>query len=262
MSGPRFSALLLLALTCSLQAGDGPARVVSLAPSITQTLRRLGAGDRLVAVTAFCDAPRNIPRVAGGIQADPEAVLALAPDLVLCTGMTPAGTRQQLADLGLRVEVIDTPTLESIRTATKRVAELLGVSADPADETPPHPHDGPTAALLFGADTGYSAGCGSHAHEILEAAGLRNIAAEAAGPWPQLGEEFLLEKDPEVLVIADYGKGKHEEILATLRAHPVRKHLRAVQNGKVIVFPAADLTVPGPDALAAAPKLRAAVGLP
>lgn len=262
MSGPRCSALLFLALICGLQAGDGPERVVSLAPSITQMVRRSGAGDRLVAVTAFCDAPRNIARVAGGIQADPESVLAFAPDLVLCTGMTPAGTRHQLADLGLRVEVIDTPTLESIRTAAERVAGLLGVSAAPMGENAPRPRGGPSAALLFGADTGYSAGCGSHAHEILEAAGLRNIAAEAAGPWPQLGDEFLLEKDPEVLVIADYGKSKREDILAALRAHPVRKHLRAVQNGKVVVFPAAALTVPGPDALAAAPKLRAAVDLP
>ncbi|MEY3481643.1 MAG: Vitamin B12-binding protein, partial [Verrucomicrobiota bacterium] len=107
----------------------------------------------------------------------------------------------------------------------------------------------------------YSAGCGSHAHEILEAAGLRNIATEASGPWPQLGEEFLLEKDPDVLIIADYGGTRREEIVAKLRAHPVRKHLRAVRDGKVIVFPAAAFTVPGPDALAAAPKLRAAVDL-
>jgi iron complex transport system substrate-binding protein len=256
---PRLSAIfLLLCLSGACFAGETPRRVVSLAPSITQTMRHLGAVDRLVAVTPFCDAPGSVARVAGGILADPEAVLGFAPDLVLCTTMTPEQTRRQLAALGLRVEVIDTPSLEAIRAETTRIAGMLGVAA-PAEDMSIAAADGPTAALLFGAETGYSAGCGSHAHEILEAAGLRNIAAEASGPWPQLGEEFLLVKDPEIIVIADYGDATREDILAKLRAHPVRRHWRAVQNGKVIVFPAAALTVPGPDALAAAPQLRAAL---
>ena len=250
-----FTVILLLFLACQSKAGAPAVRVVSLAPSITQTVKHLGAENRLVGVTGFCEASDNIVRLPGGILAEPEAVLGLAPDLVLCTAMTPAATRNQMSKLGLRVEVIETPSLESIRAAMERVAVLIGVSA-PTNKISAAPADGPSVALLFGADTGYSAGCGSHAHEILEAAGLRNIAAEASGPWPQLGEEFLLAKDPDILVIAEYGGTKREEILATLRAHPVRGHLRAVQNGKVIVFPAAALTVPGPEALAAAPKLR------
>lgn len=254
-------ALLLVAGTGVATGAGAPLRVVSLAPSLTETVRHLGAGDRLVAVTAFCDAPENIARVPGGILADPEAVLGFAPDLVLCTTMTPADTRRQLADLGLRVEAIDAPSLPAIRAATARVAALLGLPA-PEDKIAIRRSKGASVALLFGADTGYSAGCGSHAHEILEAAGLRNIAAEAAGPWPQLGEEFLLDKDPDILVIADYDGVKRGEVLATLRAHPVRKHLRAVQSGNVIVFPAAAFTVPGPGALAAAAKLREEAGLP
>lgn len=255
----RFRAIfLILCLSGASSAAEAPGKVVSLAPSITQTVRHLGGEDRLVAVTSFCEAPDNIVRLPGGILADPEAVLGLAPDLVLCTTMTPETTRRQLASMGLRVEVIDTPSLEAIRAETARIAGMLGVDA-PAEETPFSAANGPTAALLFGADTGYSAGCGTHAHEILQAAGLRNIAAEVSGPWPQLGEEFLLAKDPEIIVIADYGDAQREDILAKLRAHPVRSHLRAVRNGKVIVFPAGALTVPGPDALAAAPQLRAAV---
>jgi len=255
----RFRAIfLILCLSGACFAGETPRRVASLAPSITQTVRHLGASDRLVAVTSFCDAPESIARVSGGILADPEAVLGLAPDLVLCTTMTPETTRRQLAALGLRVEVIDTPSLEAIRAETARIAGILGVDA-PTEQTPSPVAAGPTTALLFGADTGYSAGCGSHAHEILEAAGLRNIAAEVSGPWPQLCEEFLLAKDPEFIVIADYSDAKREDFLAKLRAHPVRSHLRSVRNGKMIVFPAAALTVPGPDALTAAPQLRAAV---
>lgn len=255
----RFRAIfLILCLSDASSAAETPDRVVSLAPSVTQTVRRLGEEDRLVAVTSFCEAPDNIVRLPGGILADPEAVLGFAPDLVLCTKMTPENTRRKLVTLGLRVEVIDTPSLDAIRAETTRIAGMLDVDA-PAEERPFPAANGPTAALLFGADTGYSAGCGTHAHEILEAAGLRNIAAEVSGPWPQLGEEFLLAKDPEIIVIADYGDAKREDILTKLRSHPVRSHLRAVHNGKVIAFPAGALTVPGPDALSAAPQLRAAV---
>lgn len=257
----RQAAFLILCLSGACFAGQTPRRVVSLAPSITQIVRHLGAEDRLVAVTSFCDAPESIARVPGGILAEPEAVLGFAPDLVLCTTMTPETTRRQLSALGLRVEAIETPSLEAIRAETARIAGMLGVAATP-EEIPSPAAKGPTAALLFGAGTGYSAGRGSHAHEILEVAGLSNIAAEASGPWPQLSEEFLLAKDPEILVIADYDGARREEILAKLRAHPVRSHLRAVQNGKVIVLPAAAFTVPGPEALAAATKLRAAVRMP
>jgi len=260
MSCPRLTLLLLMLAACSW--AKAPARrVVSLAPSITQTLHHVGAEDRLVGVTAFCEANENIDRVQGGILAEPEAVLGLAPDLVLCTPMTPTATRAQMAKLGLRVEIVETPTLESVAAATRRIAGLVGVTAK-TDAIPQAPANGPSVALLFGAETGYSAGCGSHAHEILEAAGLRNIAAEASGAWPQLGEEFLLEKDPEVLIIADYGGENREDVLAKLRAHPVRRHLRAVREGKVVVFPAGVFSVPGPDALAAAPRLRAAIETP
>ena len=260
MSCPRLT-LLLLVLAGQSWAGAPAMRVVSLAPSITQTVRHLGAEDRLVGITSFCDANEEIARVQGGILAEPEAVLGLAPDLVLCTTMTPAATRQQMEKLGLRVEVIETPTLQSIAAATQRIAGLVGVTAK-TDAIPQTPANGPSVALLFGAETGYSAGCGSHAHEILEAAGLRNIAAEASGAWPQLGEEFLLEKDPEVLVIADYSGENRGSVLAKLRAHPVRRHLHAVREGKVVVFPVGVFSVPGPDALAAAPKLRAAIETP
>jgi iron complex transport system substrate-binding protein len=251
-------AVLLCAVVPCRSETAAPARVVSLAPSLTQTVRHLGAGGRLVAVTPFCEAPAAVTRVAGGIQPEAEVVLALEPDLVLCTSMTPHSTRRQLSNLGLRVEVIDTPSLPSIRSAVARVASVLGVAA-PAGDTKSAAPDGPATALLFGAETGYSAGRGSHAHGILEDAGLRNIAADAGGPWPQLGEEFLLAADPELIVVADYGPADRGEVLRLLRSHPVRRHLAAVRDGRVVVFPAAALTVPGPDALRAGSALRAEV---
>ena len=249
--------LVLCALPCGGSATP-PARIVSLAPNLTQMVVALGGGGSLAAVTPFCQAPADVARLPGGIQPEAETVLGLGPDLVLATSMTPAATREQLARLGVRVEVIDSPSLAGIRKAMTKVAALLG-AIPPAMHATPAGAKKLSAALLFGADTGYSAGCGTHAHEILEAAGLRNIAADAGGPWPQLGEEFLLAADSEVMVIADYGGKDREEVLKILRQHPVRRHLAAVRSGRIVIFPAPAFSVPGPAALEAGEKLRAEV---
>jgi len=249
---------LLAALLCPVSADTPSQRIVSLAPSLTQMVVAAGASDRLVAVTPFCQASEKIPRLPGGIQPEAEQVLGLAPDLVLATAMTPTSTRQQLRNLGIRVEVIETLSLADIRAATTRVAQLLQSAAPLPAESARH---APTqsAVLLFGADTSYSAGCGTHAHEILEAAGLRNIAAAAGGPWPQLGEEVLLAADPEIIIVADYGNTDRAQVLETLRRHPVRRHLAAVREGRVLIFPASAFSVPGPAALEAGEALRAEV---
>lgn len=244
------------------QAAEVPRDVISLAPNLTQMVGALGAADRLLGVTPFCEAPAAAQRLAGGLQPEPEEVFALHPALVLATSMTPEATRRQLTDLGLRVEVIDAASLDGIRRAMARLADLLGIQPPIRAATAPLPSEKKSVALLFGADTGYSAGRGTHAHEILEAAGLRNIAADAGGPWPQLGEELILAADPEIIIVADYGTSTREHVLASLRVHPVRHHLQAVRRGRVFVFPAPAFSVPGPAALEAADQLRAQLELP
>ncbi len=262
MMRPVFSSLTALAACVTIvSAAEPPRRVVSLAPNLTAMVLSLGARDRLAAVTPFCEAPRDIPRIPGGIEPEAEAILAAAPDLVLATPMTPAATRRQLENLGLRVEIIDARSLRGIGDSMAHLAKILGV-APPAVAAPRRREAEQSAALLFGADTGYSAGRGTHAQEILEAAGLRNIAAGVGGPWPQLGEEFLLAADPDILIVADYGNASREQILAALQAHPVRRHLRAVREGRVLVVPAPAFSVPGPAALEAADNLRAELQLP
>lgn len=258
MSAVHFAMLLLSAPAVLAQAANPPARIVSLAPNLTQMVLSLGAGSRLVAVTPFCDAPDAIPRLPGGIQPEAEAIVGLSPDLVLATPLTPAVIRTQLGNLGLRVEIVDATSLEGIRASISRLAGILGVPA-PENPAPTRVPAGSTAVLLFGANTGYSAARGTHAHEILEAAGLRNIAGDATGPWPQLGDEVLFAADPDYIIVADYGETTVDEVLADLRSQPVRRHLAAVRSGRVIVFPAEAFSVPGPGALQAAKKLRDAM---
>lgn len=249
----RQLAWLICACLTSTVTGnttEPPVRVISLAPNLTQMVLATGSADPLLAVTPFCEAPESVTRLPGGIQPESEDVLGLAPDLVLATSMTPLATRRQLEQLGLRVEVVDAATLEDIGRATQRIARLLGRD-EPSVPATPARQLRRSAALLFGADTGYSAGCGTHAHEILQAAGLRNIAADAGGPWPQLGEEFLLAADPDVIIVADYTNADRDSVINILRRHPVRQHLTAVRTGRVVVMPAPAFSIPGPAALQA-----------
>lgn len=257
---PAWAMALLLLAPAALAQESTPRRVVSLAPSLTAMVVSLGAADRLAAVTPFCEAPPEVPRLAGGLLADAESVLGLAPDLVLATPMTPEPTRRQLVSLGLKVELVEAGSLAAIRRSMAALARTLGVGDPQLAPPAPRPPQA-SAALLFGTEGGYSAGRGTYAHDILEAAGLRNIAADR-GPWPELGEEYLLAADPDVLLIADYGRSSREEVLRALRADAVRSHLRAVREGRVFVLPATTFSVPGPEALDEPERLREQLALP
>lgn len=256
-----WTTLILLVVGCPLIAAEPPRRVVSLAPNLTQIVQFIGGADLLIAVTPFCDAPESIQRIPGGIQPEAEVVLGLDPDLILTTSMTPATTQQQMRDLGLRVEKIDVNSLSEISDAMDLVARIFAVPCPPAHQTK-FTKPGPSAALLFGTDAGYSAGHGTYAHEILEAAGLRNIAVDASGPWPQLSEEFILAADPEVIIVADYESSTRDKILRKFRSHNVRRYLSAVKNGNVLVFPSQKFSIPGPEALDAPQELREALSSP
>lgn len=255
-----FVAATVLLAAAAAQASP-PQRIVSLAPNLTAMVIALGSEERLAAVTPFCAAAESVPRLPGGLQPEAETVLGFSPDLILTSPLTPEATRQQLKKLGLRVEVMDTSSLTAIRGTMDRIAGLLELPA--RTPAPPAIADrGLSCALLFGADTGYSAGRGTHAHEILEAAGLHNIATDRGSPWPELGEEFLLAADPDIILVADYAGTSEDAVLAQLRAHPVRRHLTAVRRGRVLVFPAAAFSIPGPEALAAPGLITARLDTP
>ncbi|RME27046.1 MAG: hemin ABC transporter substrate-binding protein, partial [Deltaproteobacteria bacterium] len=93
-----------------------PARMVSLAPSITEILFELGQGTRLVGVTRFDDYPpevKKLPKVGGFVDFSVEAIAALSPDAVLCTPNLAGRQRlEPLLKLGIPVLVIPSYTLE------------------------------------------------------------------------------------------------------------------------------------------------------
>jgi iron complex transport system substrate-binding protein len=105
-------------------------RVVSLAPSLTESVYAVGGGDRLVGVTQFCDFPSDAatkPRVGGIYTPNLEAILALRPDVVLATT---EGNREEhiraLERVGLPVYVVRPIDFASVAESIARVGRLLG----------------------------------------------------------------------------------------------------------------------------------------
>src|SRR5207237_8756046 len=104
-------------------------RVVTLAPSLAEVVLALDAGNKLVGVTRFDDDPRvaKLPRIGGYNDPQPEAVLAVKPDLVLAEP-APAnrGPVETVARLGIAVEAFPLSTVADIEDAIKGIADLLG----------------------------------------------------------------------------------------------------------------------------------------
>ncbi len=123
---------LLFALTMSLPSLASVNRIVTVAPSLTELVYAAGAGNKLVAVSAYSDFPasaKQLPQVADFSGINIEALLARRPDLVL---VWTSGTREaditRLSKLGIRVEAIGVNQLTDVPKALRRIGELAGTT--------------------------------------------------------------------------------------------------------------------------------------
>jgi iron complex transport system substrate-binding protein len=191
-------------------------RVVTLAPSLSEIVLALGAQQRLVGVTRFDDDPRTekLARVGGYNDPQPEAVLALRPDLLLAE---PApenrGPVETLARLGVPVETFPLATIGNIEDAIDGIARLLGVPEQGsalrdrlegarrrARETA-RGRRRVRALLVFGLDPLVVAGPRGFAGELLEDAGGENAAGASGLPFFRLSAEAAVRAAPDVIVL-------------------------------------------------------------
>jgi iron complex transport system substrate-binding protein len=259
-------ALLAVAVlaACSRTSRAAPAgeaqRIVSLGPSTTETIFAIGAGDRLVGRSRYCDYPPEAARVpdVGGIEPDVEAILELRPDLVV----GPSGHwSSQLAET-LRVRGIASwfpdeieslagvdHLIEELGTRTGHAAEAQRVVAaldarekavDAAVAGKPRPR-----VLLVAAHEPVVvvAGPQSFADELLRRAGATNAVTDG-GAWPALGFERIAMVDPDVVVdLSVAERGGVTRI--TPDAHGWST-LRAVRDGRVVAVGDTRVLRPGP----------------
>ena len=233
---------------------DTPHRIVTLLPSLTETVCELGACDRLVGVDDFSNWPARVtrlPRLGGVADANVERIVALRPDLVL-VGST-ARVLPRLQALGVPVLGLDIRTLDDVRRVSLVVGDALRLPGGPAlwqriqsgidaaVRSVPAAARG-TRVYFEVADGPYAASESSHIGELLLRLGAANIVPARLGSVPKLNPEFVVRADPQVIMLA-------ERDAATLARRPGWSRLRALREGRVCAFTPAqgDVIVrPGP----------------
>lgn len=192
-----------------------PARIVSLLPSLTETLCELGGCARLVGTDRFSNWPASVqalPKLGGLEDTQVERLFALKPDLVLVSKS--ARVIDRLESLGLRVMALDSQSLADTRRAAEMVATVLGqAEAGPAlmaridariaaaAARIPVPWRG--ARVYFEVSAApFAAGEASFVGEVLTRLGLGNAVPAALGPFPKLNPEFVVRAQPELIMAA------------------------------------------------------------
>jgi len=209
-------------------------RIVSLAPSLTETVYALGLQDHLVGDTDYCDYPPDAQKktkVGGGINPSLEEIVSLHPDLVLVTKkFNRLETVHALETLGISSYATDPHTVDEIITSSKKLADVLGApeaGASIAEVMQQHlsnlqEHIGalPPKRVLFIVWTQplISVGKGTFIADALRRAGAVSVV-DSEQDWPQVSLEEVARLQPDFLVLADSHSDSASpavEVLATL----------------------------------------------
>lgn len=220
-------------------------RIVSMLPSLTETVCALGACARLVGVDRYSNFPaavQRLPQVGGLDDASVEAIVALKPDLVLLAQS--ARVIDRLEALGLVVVVLEPRSQADIERVLGQVAALVGsdqaagvwgqiqAGLQLAERQLDPRARGSSVYFEVGAGP-YAAGPSAFVGEILTRLGLRNIVPEGLGPYPKLNPEFVVRADPALILTS-------QRNAAVLVDRPGWGRIRAVREGRLCRF--------GPDA--------------
>jgi iron complex transport system substrate-binding protein len=127
---PACGVLMAVVLLASAPAfADEPARIITMAPNLTEIVFALGAGDRLVAVSEYSDYPKEasaLPHTGGFINPDIERVLAYQPDLVILRDYSTRLERKLIA-FGISVLRVRDESIADILETIRAIGDALGV---------------------------------------------------------------------------------------------------------------------------------------
>lgn len=234
---------------------DTPKRIVSLLPSLTETVCELGDCARLVGVDRFSNFPeraQKLPKLGGLEDTAVEALAALKPDVVLL-GVS-ARIIDRLESLGIKVIALEPKRMGDVQRVIDKLGQLLGRSdearrlwnridghiAQSAATLPPGARG---LTVYYEVDSApYAAGAASFMGEILTRLGAKNIVPPELGPFPKLNPEFIVRADPQVIMVG-------QRSAPGLPQRPGWGGLRAVKSQRLCVWVPAESDVlvrPGP----------------
>jgi iron complex transport system substrate-binding protein len=261
---------MFLALALAAHAQTTPRRIVSTAPSITETLFALGIGDRVVGVSQFCNYPpevRKLPRIGSYLRPDPEAIARLAPDLVVLQQESSL-LHERLSAVHIPLVIVPHATLEDIYTEIQLIGNAAGVPDRSraliaqikgqlgAIQAKAKAMPSPRVLLIVDRQQGtlsnlIAVGPNNYVNQILELAGGTNVLAKPGIPqYPRISLETVLRENPDVIIDLS-GTQETEEARRASRANTLAlwgqyHDLTAVKTGHVYAGTSDALVVPGP----------------
>ena len=236
-----------------------PTRIVSLAPSITEMLFSMEAGEQLVGVTDFCDYPPEAlkkPKV-GYSNPNLESLVALQPDLVVAPNdFLKPDVIVKLEQLKIPVFILADQNVEGIFVHIQTLGRIVGRSSK-ADTVAMQLRQqvsviqqrikgrAPVRMLyVLNSQPLITVGPGSFIDQLIRMAGGANVAAKSATPYPRLSMEAVLQEDPEALVFpVGKAEGISESEQQTWRQWST---MTAVKQGMLHQISADWLNRPGP----------------
>jgi len=262
LAAPLFvvSLIVLAAHASFVQATSAPypQRIVSLSPSVTETLFALGFGNRIVGVTTYCDYPaeaRKLPKIGGFTNPSLEAIVGQRPDLVIGVNESSHPVKaREMERLGIKVALISVTSLNDILNSIQSIARWLGNPeagekltqkiARQIDAVKKRVAPAPRRATLLavGIKPLVAVGGKNFIDELITLAGGENIAGQAAQPWLNLPAEYVIAKAPRVIIEAGMGSERSESAKhwADLKSIP------AVKERRVYAYPSDKILRPGP----------------
>ena len=233
-------------------------RVVSLAPNMTEVIYAVGAGDRLVGVTTFCNYPpeaQTVAKVGDTMQPNIESIIALRPQLVLVStaSQLEAFTRQ-MDQQKIPVYVTNPRDLDGVLRTIQAIGDLLN-EADRAlavvkdlrartEAVYAAVHSRPPVKVFYqtSAKPLYTAGRDSFITDVIRRAGGTSVTADVEGAWPKYSDESALASQPDAIIIPSFDSmNKNAAKLADSLANSP-----AAKNGRVYEINGDFLSRPGP----------------
>ncbi|WP_396268397.1 ABC transporter substrate-binding protein [Ideonella sp.] len=231
-----------------------PQRIVSLLPSLAETVCELGQCARLVGVDRYSNFPdslKKLPQVGGGLDPNIEVIVALRPDVVLMA--TSSRAAERLRALGLKVVALEPKTHADVQRVMIKIGQLLEVpdaqrvwrTIDAAVMAAAQsiPASARGTRVYFEVNPGpYAAGESSFIGETLIRLGAKNIVPGSLGPFPKLNPEYIVRADPDLIMIG-------QRSVDGMAQRPGWMGMRAMREQRLCVFSTEEsdaLVRPGP----------------
>jgi iron complex transport system substrate-binding protein len=243
-----------------------PQRIIALAPELVELVYAMGCGNKLVARTQFSNYPVDalkLPSIGTYIQPNFEQIIALKPDLVLATGRgNPKEIPDKLRSLGVRTYTYFPSTISDLQKSIQNLGRAIGcdegathvaktllesLQAVKAPETITRPN----VLVLVNGDPLFAVGPGTLGDTLINWVGGQNII-DGNARYPRIGLELILERQPDVLVLAHQG-GPCD---ACVPAYWQKLPIPAAKNGMIVTLDPDLLSRAGPRLVAVAQALK------